>query len=215
MGTKRNTILGVCLLVFGLSAAAHADVFGFVNITNNNAGNAAVGEAQLSVDITDPGGSQVLFTFANAGPAASSIADVYFDDGILLAMVGIDNGDPGVDFAQGASPPNLPGGNGISPAFSATFSADSNPPAQPNGVGPGESLGVLFSLKPGNVFADVLDNMDDKSLRIGIHVQGFANGGSEAFITDGNGEQVPVPGSVLLGAIGLGLVARVRAGARR
>jgi MYXO-CTERM domain-containing protein len=39
-------------------------------------------------------------------------------------------------------------------------------------------------------------------LRVGIHVQGFADGGSEAFINDP--PVVPLPGAALLGVLGLG-----------
>jgi hypothetical protein len=51
----------------------------------------------------------------------------------------------GVDFAPGASPPNLPGGNAPAFSFDANFSADSTPPAQPNGVNPGEFLSMIFT----------------------------------------------------------------------
>ena len=70
---------------------ANAALYSFYNITNNDAGDAAIGEAQLSVDVTDNGGNQVLFTFLNSGPEASSITDVYFDDnsGQLLSIASI------------------------------------------------------------------------------------------------------------------------------
>jgi hypothetical protein len=99
----------------------------------------------------------------------------------------------------------LPGGNGITPTFVTTpgFSADSDPPAQPNGVNPGESLGVTFDLQGGSTFNDVLNGLDDGSLRVGIHVQGFADGGSEAFVNDG---VIPTPGAVLLASIGMACV---------
>jgi hypothetical protein len=78
-------------LIFGLGAAlllgsnpAAAAVLGFGCITNNLPGDCLIAEAQLTVDVTDPGGGQVLFTFSNSGPDDSSITDVYFDDGSLL-----------------------------------------------------------------------------------------------------------------------------------
>jgi hypothetical protein len=91
---------------------------------------------------------------------------------------------------MGATPRNLPGASQASPRFETTngFSADSESPTQPSGVNPGESLGILFSLRPGKSFADVLTHLGDGSLRIGIHVQGFAGGGSESFVN------LPEPG---------------------
>ena len=206
-----GSILVVCCALGATAGGAAADMtLGFFNITNNVAGNALIGEQQLFVDVSDPGGGQVLFTFRNEGPAASSITDVYFDDGSLLGIAAIDNSDPGVEFSQWATPPNLPGGNGMVPKFQTTagFSADSDPPVQPNGVNPGEDLGILFDLKkhPAATFADVIDELTSGALRIGIHVQGFGGGGSESFVN----VPVPVPGALVLGAMGLGLVACVR-----
>jgi hypothetical protein len=189
---------GVLFLAFSES---HAALLGFDNITNNNSGNAAIGEAQLTVDVTDAGSNQVLFTFDNSGPDDSSITDVYFDDGSLLGIASVFNGT-GVDFSQGANPGDLPGGNDISPPFVTTagFSADSEPPAQPNGVNPGETLGILFNLQTGQTFADVLAELGDGTLRIGIHVQGFADGGSESFVN------TPVPIASSFWLIGAGFV---------
>ncbi len=157
---------------------------GFYNITHNNGGDAAVARAQLFVNVESVG-EQVLFTFYNTGPAASSITDVYFDHNplapLLSGIAAIYNTDPGVSFSEGASPFNLPAGNTV--GFTADFSADSDPPTQPNGVNPYESLGILFDLAGDKTFADVLAELESGVLWIGIHVQGFSSGGSEALVT--------------------------------
>src|SRR5262245_12288097 len=121
--------------ILALAAPARAVPFGFGCITNNNAGNCAAGEAQVSLNVTDAGGGNVLFSFGNSGPAAAVIAEVYFDDGVLQTMSQL-TGSAGVAFSAGASPPDLPGGNSITPAFSATFAAQANNPKPTNGVGP-------------------------------------------------------------------------------
>lgn len=199
------------VLMFVLAATpAGADTFGFYNITANNSGDALIGETQLFVDVTDNGSDQVLFTFTNTGPEASSICDVYFDDGALLGIASIDNsspGDPGVSFSELASPGNLPGANEIDPAFVTTsgFSADSDSPAQPNGVNPDEYVGILFDLQTDKIFDDVLAQLGTGELRIGIHVQGFDTEGSEGFVN--NDTPVPIPASVLL--LGSGLIGLV------
>ena len=183
--------VGAALLA--LATASPAFAIGFGCISNNNAGDCAAGAAQLSFDVTDAGGGLVLFTFNNAGPAASSIAQVYFDDGVLQTLDSIVN-PAGVAFSAGANPANLPAGNNASPPFVATFSAGADNPAPTNGVNPGESVGIRFSLQPGASFADVLDALDNGSLRVGIHVQAFASGGSESFVN----VPVPEPGALAL-----------------
>lgn len=199
------------LLFFVLNANAASTTIGFYCITNNSPTNCGIGEAQLTVTVSDPAAGQVLFHFKNlAGGSASSITDVYFDDGTLLGIASLTNG-PGVSFAQDATPPNLPGGSSISPPFEVTagFLADSNPPVQPNGVNPGEWLKILFNLQSGGTYNDVISELADGRLRIGIHVQGFANGGSESFVNN----PVPIPAAVWLfgsGLLGLAGIARRR-----
>ena len=122
----------------------------------------------------------------NAGPDASSITDIYFDDGALLGIAEIDDSDPGVDFGFGATPAHLPGGRTLPVRFDATaaFSTSSGPPSQPNGVNPGESVGITFDLISGMDFSDVLAFLDNGGLRIVLKVAGFADGGSESFVNE-------------------------------
>jgi len=194
------TIIIAAALTLPMPVSAQV-TYSFENITNNSATNAAIGENQLFVDVSDAGSGQVLFTIQNIGPEASSITDVYFYDGALLSLAAINN-TAGVQFSQGSTPPNLPGGTNIIPNFVVTagLSADSDSPVQPNGVNPGESLGITFDLQGGSTFNDVLNGLDDGSLRVGIHVQGFADGASESFVNDG---VIPTPGAVLLASIGM------------
>ena len=199
------------MLLFGASSAT-ALTLGFSCISNNVAGDCTIGQAQLQVTSSaGPGANQVSFTFTNSGPDDASITDIYFDDdaGALLAIASfIETGD--VDFGVNASPPGLPAGNNASPAFDDTggISADSDPPVQPNGVNPTESLTIIADLAAGISFADVEAALANGSLRIGIHVQGFQTGGSESFVST-----VPEPSAALLLAaplLGLWLRSRKR-----
>lgn len=208
------SIKNIIKAVFLLSAVvafsqAQAATFNFGCITNTSIANCATGESQLFVDVTDAGSNQVLFAFSNTGSDLSSIADVYFDDGTLLGIASIDNSSLGVSFSQGANPSNLPGGNLVGFVTTSSFLADSDAPVQPNGVNPGEYLGITFDLLSGITYADTINALQSGTdLRIGIHVQGFGDGGSESFV---NTTVVPVPAAVWLfgsGLIGLIGVAR-------
>ncbi|MEX0712425.1 MAG: PEP-CTERM sorting domain-containing protein [Pirellulales bacterium] len=194
--------LAICLAGLPAAPASAAMItLGFASITNNDPTDAAIGEAQMFVDITDEGVStnQVKFIFRNIGPEASSICDVYFDDGTLLGIASIVNGT-GVKFSQGASPPLLPGGNSLDPPFEVTagFLADSDAPVMPNGVNPNEQLAIIFNLKDSQGYASVLHSLllagADDGLRIGIRVQGYESGGSESFVN----HPVPEPSSLAL-----------------
>lgn len=219
--TKKASLLLVASVVALLPAVpASATVeLGFIGITSNSPANVAAMQGQLSVTIDqvlgadqaiDP--SKVSFTFWNAeGGYLSSITDIYFDDGTLLGISDVING-PNVAFTGGsASPGNLPGGQGI--GFQATqgFLADSDPPTQPNGVNPGEWVKIVFDLQENMNYQSVLAALADSSLRIGVHVQGFPDGGSESFVNGPATQPVPEPGTMMLlgsGMVGLAGIAR-------
>lgn len=215
----KTAIAALTVVGFALSPQqAQGITYDFSNLTDNNDTDAAIGEAQMFVDVLEVSGqpNQALFRFRNEGPAASSITDVYFDDGTLLGIASITS-SAGVSFSQGASPGNLPGGNNLTPVFETTagFLSDSNPPAQPNGVNPGEWLEITFNLKASQTYADVVQALvlagEPGGLRIGIRVQGFDGGGSEGFV---NNPGVPTPDggatAALLGLGFLGLAALAR-----
>lgn len=161
--------------------------------TNNNSGDVAGSIGQFSVELADLGNNQAAFTFYNVGSYQSSITDVYFDDGVLLGIATIENG-PGTQFSQGANPIDLPGGNGCTPPFDVTagFLADSDPGpgggTQAHGVNntstPYEYVTIVFDLIAGTTYADLVGQLNSGFVRIGIHVQGYASGGSESFVTD-------------------------------
>jgi hypothetical protein len=198
----------MALAVFAAPASA-GPIYTFGCITDNSAGDCAIGEAQLSMEVIDEGGGLVGFKFFNDVGEASSIADVYFDDDSLLGVSSITDSGVGVAFSDPANPPDLPGG-GLS--FTATSSFDSDSPIVANGVNSStEWLEITFSLQSGGTYQDVIDALGTGDLRVGLHVQGFQSGGSEAFINNPN--PVPEPGTLLL--LGAGLTGMASARRRR
>lgn len=208
-------ILLAAVLLGAAPLAASATTLGFDCITSNSGTNCSAGETQLKVEVSDSGG--LFFKFTNTGSMAMSITDVYFDDGstALLATPMTITSSGGVSFSQGAAPPNLPGGDSLTPAFNVTagFLADADEPPPQKGVNPGEWLGISFAYASGKAFSDVDGELSSGDLRIGIHVQGFANGGSESFVNlpPSEAPPIPEPATVAMLLAGLGIVGwRVR-----
>lgn len=226
--TRTATLSGVAALTYCAVSPpiAAADLtLGFGSITNTSIANSGAGQAQLSVDVAsytltgvDVNGNPlsslgVLFTFSNTGGTQMVITRVYFDDGSLLALEALIDadentilgGDPNVDYSPITNPGNvnLPSGQNIGFVATAGFNLDPDPSVFHNGISPGESLGVFFTLKPNMTIANIESELlSGGALRIGVHVQGFADGGSESFVNI-----IPAPGAGMLGAIGLALVA--------
>lgn len=222
-------IVALSALVVSAPARAALVSYGFQCISTGVAAACTTGQAQFFLDVTDQSGGstltgQALFIFRNVGAGASSITDVYFDDGALLGIAGVQNGS-GVAFTQdevaNVNPKNLPDGNSLDPDFVTTagFSADSDAPVQPSGVNPGEHVGILFDLKSGKTFSDVIAGLSPDAngalaLRVGLHAQGFADGSSGASFV--NYSTALVPSAVPLpGAAWLLLSGLVALGARR
>jgi hypothetical protein len=202
MKTLKATALIASLLLLTASSSFAAPIFGYGCITDNGNGCAAM-SSQLTVEINNVGGLPA-FTFRNAGPTASSIAALYWDDGgELLASINSLVGSAGVAFSTGGAPASLPSQNTAVPPFTSDtdLTATADAPAPTNGINPGESLIETFNLEGGVTYADVLAAINAGTLRSGIHVQAIGEeGGSDSLV---NRQSVPEPVSLLLLGFGL------------
>lgn len=192
--------------------------YNFYGVTTNDPSGESIiaGESSLFVDVTAPFGPQeVLFTFRNTGADSDPydsyfIRGVYFYDGTLLeiaSLIDADDsyesmtGDPDVDFSLGANNANgFTNSVKLVAGYELVGDAGIDSPAA-YGVQPGEWLGVVFTHS--GTFDQVITGLNNGSIIIGIHVAGFGEY-SEKFTT------IPVPGAILLGGIGIGLVGWLR-----
>jgi len=179
----------------------------YLDIFTNNGMYNDSDDVLLKVEVRPVAGDdkKVEFKVVNASEVESSIARIYFDDGALLGVAEIVNG-PGTDFEQPATPSDLPAGNELDPPFVTTqdFSAGADNPPPHKGINPGEWLKIIFDLQEGSAYADVLEQLDNVTLRIGAHVIAFPDGSSEAAVT-------PEPATVaVLGMGGVLLCIRKR-----
>lgn len=227
-------LTGLAALLLGLSMQmpAYAAVgdnvsLGFYNITTPAvAGDVLDGQTNLMLLVTDlglnqVGSNQVSFKFTN-NSNFSSLTDVYFDSGPLASIFSITS-SAGVSFSQGSAPPNLPGGNSVTPRFDGrALTADANSPPPKNGVqnsdATGEQLTIAFNLLSGKNWNDVVTSLAlpgfpvespaNSWLRVGVHVQSFQSGNSASFINNPV-TPVPEPETYALMLVGLALVGKL------
>jgi len=200
-----KTLLVVLLfLLVGVTPCAHAQLMGvpFEIFTTNGAYYDNPG-VDLLMDVTD-GFEIVEFTFYNNSTVDCSIARMYFDDGTLLDINSIESSGPAVKFNQiYPGPGNLPGGELLDPPFVADleFSIGSETAPPHKGIdNPGEWLKVTFDLINGGTLDDVIGELGDGTLRVGMHVIAFPDGSSES--------AVPEPATICL--LGFGVLALLR-----
>jgi hypothetical protein len=210
VGAARTAIVSVLL---GAGAAQATQInLSFTRITSNASQNVA---SQFLCEVSDFSATQVDFRFTNAVGIASSISEIYFDDGPFL-QIAPTLFQVGCQFTSGgANPSNLPGGNTLNPPFNATqiFSADSqgNPALGIDTAA--DSLVMRFTLVGGMTFADVASALNSGLLRVGLHVRAIgAQGQSDGFVN--NPPVVPLPPAAWAGGAclaGLAVVRRRRA----
>ena len=205
----------VPILLFGLAVGLPAENSQaspiYLDIFTDNGNYADDPGMNLFVEVSAGDVGQVRFEFHNDSSVDSSIARIYFDDDVdlLSGPPDIING-PGTSFSKGGSPPDLPAGHDLVPVFEKTldFMASADEPPPTNGVNndPNEWMAIVFDLVGGSSVSEVVEGLEDGSLRIGVHVTAFPDGSSELAVT-------PEPATVGLVLVG-GLMLLVGRGKR-
>jgi MYXO-CTERM domain-containing protein len=201
-GWLRSIALALCVMGGVAASDARAVVIlDFCKITNN--GNSDI-SSFLQVQVDEIGGMARFTILNNGSPGQFKIGQVEFDDidadWILTGNPTIFQTSP-TNFQKDNSP-NLPGGNGASPPFDADYGIvkKGSGELQAGGV-----LTVRYAYASGKTFADLAAALGDGSFRVGLHVLGIQpQGGSDTYVNCNR--VVPEPSTVMLGAMGLGLL---------
>jgi hypothetical protein len=208
---KKSVFLALVIVVLALPSFALADtIFPFVQITNDVSPNVS-SQLQVEVNAVADNPNQVSFKFTNAIGVASNISEIYFKDGVLLGIAEIYSSST-VEFTQGATPPNLPGGEKVGFVATAAFSAQAANPSAHKGINQsGDWVAIVFNLQSGGTLDDVLDELNKKELCIGLHVQAI-NGETLSASFVNSPTPVPEPSLILLLGLGMGaaFIASVR-----
>lgn len=212
---KTRGVMAACVLSgLAMCASAKAVVPTSFNVFEN-ASSVSLAGLTLSLNTAQNAPGTIDFVFGNtsvAPNALASIDDIYFEQTALSSLwlsAGSVFGSTGsVNFGTPAAPGSLPGGVNI--AFGPNlFTAGRNGGAS-NGVGPGDTLTIRFTL--GGTYAQFLTDWGaaPDSFRIGMHVQRLGLDGAASV---GAVTVVPSPtGAIALAAAGgLMMVRRRRA----
>lgn len=169
---------------------------------------------QFTVNVTDNNDGRVSFLFNNLGPVTSSITNIYFDNGPLLAISPPLESHEDVSFELGSEPSRLPGGASLDPRFVTDI--EFNTSVEQNtadGIEPGQWLEILFSLKVGQTFNTTIAALLSGALRIGLQVRAIgASGESAQFVNSPT--PIPLPTGLVLflsGLAGIGFLGRYKA----
>jgi|GEM_PF-3732933 len=201
----------VCAPLWIGSPAAAIGFEAFSCITNNDAGDCAIGSAQLSAEIVQSGEDARLTITMTGDLEAALVKQIFIESSLVTAISFQGSTAAGtVAFGTGQAGGNLPGGTNV--GFEEAFNIAADNPAPSNGIGrhPQDDVSpqtgaFLLSLTGGDFSLLLAD------LRIGVHVIGYTSGGSESFVST----PVPEPGTFALLATGLlGLAKLGRSGRR-
>lgn len=190
-------MLGVSAAVLFVAGSGHAaSLGGFSCITNNDSGNCAIGEAQISADLTNN-----VLTITMSGTDAAVIEEI-FVEGAGVTGDPFLGGTGMVRFSDAAIGGNLPGGDPI--GFDTDYNFAASNPGPRWGIGYHNQDRTAVQI---GRFTLTTPTGDVSDLRIGVHVIGYKNGGSESFVTSTT-TPVPEPSAALTFAAGMLVASR-------
>lgn len=193
--------VSISVVTISAPAQAFAPVtYGYNCASNNSVSDCAIAESQFKTTVSQSASQnalqQVMFTFANIGNQAVTMTNIYFEDLLpktLGKFVGFDTSNLGSQVVNYQEGPKSIGGD--LKAFEVSFSASPINPKPLNGIGIGESLGLIFEIESGfnNPINAVITDLQNGTLRTAVKAQAFDSSGSETLVN----EEVPEPLTIL------------------
>lgn len=183
------TVSGIVLMATTQADAVLIDLVPF-----NVDGSFDKSDIDIYVEVTEDDG-QARFEFHNESIMDSTVKSIYFEDGVLDGIAGFEFGSDTL-FEETKKPGNLPAGSNLSSKFVTAYSADAIPPAPFTGIGPGQELTIIMDLDEGAGLEDLIGQINDNSLRIGIHVIALPDGSSFSAVS------VPEPSTIVILGVG-------------
>jgi len=186
---SRRGVRVIVLLAFALLASnAALALQSFTCITDNLAADCAIGESQLSAELTGN-----VLTITMTGTDAGVVQQIFIEGAGITGISFVSSVALGtVAFGTGAAGGNLPGGNQPGVSFTEIWNIAANNPSPRNGIGWHNQDQNSTQAGEFILSGDLTD------LRVGVHVIGFESGGSESFVT----APIPEPDALLTFCVG-------------
>ncbi|MDH7503966.1 MAG: hypothetical protein QHJ82_14820 [Verrucomicrobiota bacterium] len=217
---KKLILIAGCSVALAMSQVAVADYIevGFQRLTTTSGYDVS---SQLRMEVAvDEDAQTVGFKFFNDVGISSVISEIYFDDGMLKEKPAIATSGGDVEYVQGATPENLPGGENLDPDFKADiiFSAEPDNPEPHHGVRErGQWVQLTYGLGEFKDLDAVVSALANGDLRVGLHVTAINGNDSDSYINSRPLPPMSIPDSGLtamllgVGMVVLGFVAKRKA----
>lgn len=173
----------------------------FKDVAQNGADDDITTRPQYFVDVVNAHERQVMFVVSNLGSCTSSISDIYFDGSHsirisvqIIADEAARKGDSCIHPDSGFRETCLPDALHDSNTYQCTrrLPAGSNTGSACDGIGFGETLGIVFDLQAGVTMCDIVNALHNETFNIGIKVQDDLPGDGRILIND-PGLHMPLP----------------------
>lgn len=193
----RSVLVTICGIVLMATSQADAILIDLEPFNVDETFDKSMIDIYVEVTAED---DKVRFEFHNESIMDSTVRAIFFEDSLIDDIAGFEFGDDTV-FEEMEKAGNLPAGNSLANDFETAFSVVAIPPAPFNGIGIGDELTIILNLEAGATFDDLIEQINNETLRIGVHVIALPDGTSFSAMSVPP-DMVPEPSTVAILSIG-------------